>query len=131
MDEKVRCRGLNQHDKRSCQLSGGGPEFTEGVTNIWFLSVTSLTSSCIVMYVGMACISRNDDASFTSSRRVNKRITLNYTIQEADQFLRKISGSMFTWFACFEIHVHVGIACIIAYSQGRSSSHSHKGLTEK
>ena len=35
---------------------------------------TSLTSSCIVMYVGMACIVRNDDVSFTRNRRVKKRI---------------------------------------------------------
>ena len=48
------------------------------------LSVTSLTSSCIVMYmyVGMAGIV--DDVSFTRNRMVNKRTMLHYTLQKED-----------------------------------------------
>ena len=51
------------------------------------------------------CIVRSDDIGF---KRVSK-ITLPVTVQEEDQFPRKVSGSLFIWFARFDI----GMACII------------------
>ena len=41
------------------------------------MSVTSLTSSCIVYRYD--CIVRNDDDSFTRGKRVNEEIILCYT----------------------------------------------------
>ena len=46
----------------------------------------------------------------TRSKRVNKQIILWFTVQEEDQFLCKISGSLFTSFiTCF----YMVVACII------------------
>ena len=44
------------------------------------------------------------------NRRVNKEIIFCFTVQEEDQFLCKISYSLFTSFACF----YVVMACILS-----------------
>ena len=73
-----------------------------------FLRVTSLCSSCIIMYVDMAalkCIVRTNDVGFTR----------NYTFQEEDQFPCK--SSLLMQFTC----IGIGIACITMYCQHSSS----------
>ena len=49
----------------------------------------------------------------TRSKRVNQEIMLQFIIQEEDQFLCKISGSLFTSFTCF----YMVVACIVMYCQ--------------
>ena len=49
----------------------------------------------------------------TRTKRVNDEIVLCFTVQEEDQFLCKISGSLFTLFTCF----YMVVACIIMYCQ--------------
>ena len=68
-----------------------------------------ITSSCIVTYVGTACIVRKDDVSFTRCK-VNGK-------QEEVQFPCKILGPLFTWFTCFDKSI-----IILASSPGSPSS---------
>ena len=54
---------------------------------------STLTSSCIVwVWPALKCIVRNDDVSFTRSRRVNKRIILHYTSSRKTSFHAKFQA---------------------------------------